>query len=516
MGALVGCGAAPVGAGADDGASADTGGDGSGSSGGDTDGSSTDPEDDRLWITHAFGRTSMLPYENRNTDCVSWTVDNEMPVYVQSVLVSNEGGFHHSNWFVVPEDVFDGPDGYWPCDERGYSELAAGNQGSVLFAQSTQSYVEEQNLTPGAVIKIPARSRIVAGIHTLNASPREAQSGLWVSLAPIHPADVTAVVGPLAMEYRDIELPANQVSRLSTECDFAAAHEFATGGAPLSLKLHYLLPHYHYLGNYFDVTVVGGELDGESVYRLDGFNADANGRTFDPPLDLPGATGLKMTCGYDNWTSEDVAWGYDEGEMCVLMALVESDTGMVGSVQLDSQIVGVQDDIHMYEGPCLAFAIAKNEDQGMPTPEEIDAPLYLPPVDPEDQGLPPFPECKDADRTAVPDAPATLASLAETIFAPACSYASCHGAGGAGQLDLTASDLHAELLGHDVLLSPGMPLVDPGNPDNSWLYHLLADCEPTLPSGVVVSHMPKNAPQLLDDEVVAQLRAWIEAGALND
>ena len=55
----------------------------------------------------------------------------------------------------------------------------------------------------------------------------------------------------------------------------------------------------------------GGELDGESVFRLEGFNADANGVTFDPPLDLPGATGLKMSCGYDNWTSEDVQWGAD-------------------------------------------------------------------------------------------------------------------------------------------------------------------------------------------------------------
>lgn len=61
-----------------------------------------------------------------------------------------------------------------------------------------------------------------------------------------------------------------------------------------------------------------------------------------------------------------------------------------------------------------------------------------------------------------------------------------------------------------------MPLVSPGDPDDSWLYHLLADREPTLPAGQVVSHMPKNAPKLLDDALVAKLREWIEAGALDD
>ena len=67
-----------------------------------------------------------------------------------------------------------------------------------------------------------------------------------------------------------------------------------------------------------------------------------------------------------------------------------------------------------------------------------------------------------------------------------------------------------------LLFDTGMPLVDPGDPENSWLYHPLANCEPTLTGGQVVSHMPKNAPKLLEDGLVAKLRGWIEAGALDD
>jgi hypothetical protein len=475
-----------------------------------------EPADDRLWITHAFGPLGMQPWEDDDSRCVSWTVQNALPVYAQAVLASNEGGFHHSNWFIVPEDVYPGPDGYWPCAERGYTEIDAATKGTVLFAQSTQSYVEEQRLSPGAVVKLPAGSKIVAGLHTLNASPREVESGLWLSLAPIHPAEVTAVVAPLSMQYKDLHIPPLTEARFTADCDLAIPHAITTLGGQLALRLHYILPHYHYLGNYFDVTVVGGELDGQSVFTIEGFSADASGITFDPPLELVGARGLRMTCGYDNWTSNQVEWGNGEGEMCVMLALVENETVIGASVEFGNHIVAVEDGVHMYEGLCLGLAVAKSPDQGMPTQQEILAPLYLPPLDPNDQGLPPIPACHDADRNAAPEAPVSLTSLRETIFAPACSYSACHGQGAAAGLDLGAANLHGALMNHSLIVAAGMPLVDPGNPDNSWLYHLLADCEPTLPSGIVVSHMPKNAPKLLDDALVAKLAAWIEAGAPND
>ncbi|MCX4243599.1 hypothetical protein [Paraliomyxa miuraensis] len=475
-----------------------------------------EPDDERFWITHAFGPLAMPAWDDDASRCVSWTVGNARPVYAQAVLASNEGGFHHSNWFVVPEDVYPGPDGYWPCDERGFNELDAATKGTVLFAQSTQSYVEEQRLAPGAVLKLPERAKIVAGLHTLNASPRAQESGLWISLEPLHPADVTAVVSPVSMQYHDLHLPPMTESRVTADCNLATPYAITSAGDPLWLRVHYILPHYHYLGNHFDVTVVGGELDGQSIFSIEGFDADASGMTFDPPLDLPGATGLRMTCGYDNWTSNAVEWGNGDGEMCVMLALVETDYVIGASVDLGNHLVDVVDGIHMYEGVCIGLALPKAPEQGMPTEPEILAPLYLPPIDPADQGLPPIPPCHDADPSAEPDAPATLGSLRETIFAPGCSFSSCPGPLGAAGLDLTAADLHAELLGHALVTPAGMPLVDPGNPDNSWLYHLLADCEPTVASGVVVSHMPKNAPKLLDDELVAQLRVWIEAGALDD
>jgi len=472
--------------------------------------------DDTIRITHEFGPLALPAFEDNVTRCTSWTLDNEKAVYVNAVQMANLGGFHHSNWFVVPEDQFPGEDGYWDCADRGFDEITAGSQGAtVLFAQSTQSYTEDQKLAPGAVVKVPPRYKVIATLHTLNASPETTDTNLWLTLYPIHPMEVNGVVTGLSIQYKDLDIPPFTEARFTANCDLGTPY-WITKQAPLALRLHYILPHYHYLGNFFEVKVVGGLHDGEVVYSLDGFDGQANGKTFDPPLDLPGATGLSVSCGYDNWRSENVTWGNGEGEMCVMLALVESDAIMGATVELGSVLVGVEEDIQMYEGLCLGIALPENEEQGMPTPEEIAAPLYLPPVDPNDQGIPPIPECRDADPAVLPDGEPTLTRLRDNVFGPSCTYSSCHGMSAVANLDLGATDLHAELLGHDVIAQTTRPLVAPGDPEGSHLYHLLSRCEPTDDAGGVLKHMPYNAPFLLDDGRVALVREWIANGALDD
>ena len=471
-----------------------------------------DPEPQLL--THSFGALTLKAQEDSPGRCASWRLNNEQALYVQAVQLANEGGFHHSNWIVVPEDSYPGTDGYWDCAARGFEEISATQLGTVLFAQSTQSYDEEQRLAAGAVIKIPPRHKIVGLLHTLNTAPRETRSGLWLSLELIHPRAVASVVSPLSLEYRALDIPGNQESRFTGDCDLNLNHQAITG-KPLALRLHYILPHYHYLGNYFDVRVVGGELDGESVYQLDGFNGEGNGLTFDPPLELPGATGLRFTCGYDNWRDQRVGWGNGDGEMCVMLALVEADVVLGATVDAFNHIVGVSDDIHYYEGLCLSAAARKSPGQTAPTRAEQEAPMYLPPLDPADAELPPVPACVDVDPALPGEAPASLQSVKDSLFAPSCSFSACHGEAAAAGLDLHAADLHAELLGHAVA-GTTMPLVSPGDPDNSWLLRVLSRCEPTDEQGHVGQHMPQNAPFLLDSALVNKVRDWIAAGAPGD
>ncbi|MBK6843227.1 MAG: hypothetical protein IPG88_13120 [Gemmatimonadetes bacterium] len=117
---------------------------------------------------------------------------------------------------------------------------------------------------------------------------------------------------------------------------------------------------------------------------MTGFNGEGNGKAFDPPLQLPGATGLRFTCGYDNWRNETIGWGNGDGEMCVLLALVEADAVLGSSVDAYNHLVEAGDDIRHYEGPCLTGAVPKKANQSLPTAAERGADFYVPPQDPAD------------------------------------------------------------------------------------------------------------------------------------
>ena len=385
----------------------------------------------------------------------------------------------------------------------------------MLFAQSTQSFAEEQRTGAGAVIKVPARHKVVADLHMLNVGPAEVTSDLFMSLELIHPKQVEVVLTPFRLSYLDLDIPANSLSWFTGVCDdLGADYEAATGG-PVDIKLHYVLPHYHYLGNYFDLTLLGGPMDGQSVFSLSGFDGEANGGTFDPPLDLSGITGIRYTCGYDNWRDVNVGWGIGDQEMCVMLGLAESGVLIDASVTGGTVAVGTEDGVTKFEGPCGVLTVPKNPAQGPPTEAEREGPFEVP--ESGDEGIPPVPECVDHDPAVAPSLEPTLSNLYEAVFLPSCTFNACHGLSGqAAGLNLQAPDLHAELLGHEVLANPGMSLVEPGDPDSSWLYQIMSSCEPALDGGGVAAHMPRNAPVLLSDEAVALVREWIAMGALDD
>jgi hypothetical protein len=485
---------------------------------GDGDGDATDTGDtggeelETALLTHRFGEVDLAAFEETEP-CVQWTLDNDEALYVQAVTLSNLGYFHHSNWFVIPENIYAGPDGYYNCADRNFDELGAASVGTVIFAQSTQSFVEEQRTGPGAVIKIPPRYKIVAGTHLLNVGPAPVTTDSFMTLELIHPRDVEVVLAPFRLTYYDLDIPANARSRFTGICEnFAQEYEDVVG-TPLDMKLHYVLPHYHYLGDFFDLTLIGGPNDGMSVHSINGFNGEANGKAYAPALDLTGVTGLRFTCGFDNWRDVNVGWGIGDQEMCVMLALAESGTLMDMSVNSGSMAVGQVDCIYQYEGHCDYLAVPKGTDQTVPTAAEKNGPFNVPPSG--DEGIPPVPECIDHDPTVEPIIAPTLQNVFDAVFLPSCMFSACHGSvGDASGLDLQSPTLLAELLDHEVVGNPGATLVEPGDPDNSWLYQVMSTCEPAIDGGGVASHMPRNAPILLSDEMVALVREWIAGGAL--
>lgn len=108
----------------------------------------------------------------------------------------------------------------------------------------------------------------------------------------------------------------------------------------------------------------------------------------------------------------------------------------------------------------------------------------------------------DADSAApVPD----FADLEADIFVPSCAFSFCHG-GGTGGLELDGAGDHAALVGVPSTGMSGATLVIAGDAEGSYLVH-------KVEGRASIAGEPMPAPNGLDADAVAALRAWIDAGA---
>lgn len=286
-------------------------------------------------VGHDFGTTVVPASTERDGMCWSWTIGNAEPLRVNQVSMQNDGWFHHSNWFYVPDTVYPVPDGVWDCGAAGFTELGAAIFGGAIYAQTTQVEAEDQTFLPGAVVEIPANSRIIAAAHVLNFSTEDQETGLRVQLHTLDEADVEVELQPFRFTYLDLDIPADSDTAHTGDCDLETEHQ-AIHGEPLDLKLHYVLPHTHALGDSFTLEVSGGDADGQVVAEQLDLYGEPSGVTLEEPLDFGalGATGMRFTCGHRNYTDSWVGWGIDDQEMCVMLGFAEVDMRFDGTVSV--------------------------------------------------------------------------------------------------------------------------------------------------------------------------------------
>lgn len=283
--------------------------------------------------TYAFGPYPVEPGTEVTDQCVSATLNNDEPIYVNQVELTTEAGFHHSNWFWVPEHQFAGPDGTWKCSDRAYSEAAAGLFGAVVFAQSTQALHEIQAFPAGAAIKIPPHSKLVAGTHLLNASDDVVSPTLRLTITPIPATQVTIDLHGFAFQNMTIQIPPKATSRFTIECDLTKG--LGLDGTPYErpapdFKIYHVLAHYHELGSGLTFEALrdsdgGAEMVFETATRI----GDGLAAVLDPPFDLTGHAKIRFACQYENPRDVSVGWGVGDQEMCIAFGF--SDSPMVWS-----------------------------------------------------------------------------------------------------------------------------------------------------------------------------------------
>lgn len=344
---VVGCGDATSGGGsAGAGGDGAAGGDGVGGSGGDS-------TKFVATVEHTF---DPIPVESGAEEywCQSWTIGNDEPLYVNKVRQANDGGWHHSNWFFVPEEEF-GEDGTWKCNDRGFGEVMAAVFGGVIFAQSTQTFEEVQRFPEGTAVIIPPRSKIIGNVHLFNAAAAPINSTLTMGFQSLEEEEVEVKLREMSFANYDIAIPEKRQSRWSQTCDLSDI----IGD---SLKVYYVLGHYHQWGNYFKMSFVDDEGSESPVVEFGSTAGDTLGVTINPPFDSGGAKHVRFECGYNNTTDRELHWGNNgQEEMCQFLAYVDGNAKIASFAGgNEPEFMGENEDgVEMFDTPCgdAPFAI---------------------------------------------------------------------------------------------------------------------------------------------------------------
>lgn len=312
----------------------------------------TDVEGDSFnasW-SYTFPPVAVAPGSERDYDCQAVTLNNDEPLYVSAVRQYNDGAWHHSNWFHVPEDEF-GADGTFDCRDVEFDMVSAALLGGVVFAQSTQTFEEVTRFPEGAVVVIPPRSKILGALHLVNfgAAPIDTTLTLELETVPAEAAEVE--LQPLSFLIYSLQIPPQMESRWQMNCDMSELYSFLP--ADSRFGIYYVMGHYHSWGNYFNLSYV--EQDGTERTIVEHTNqaGETLGQIVDPPVFAGDAPGLKVTCGYNNNTDRTLVWGNNgEDEMCMFLAYVGAPLRVVSWGQGAAAEKGMVDGYETFEAAC--------------------------------------------------------------------------------------------------------------------------------------------------------------------
>ncbi|HEY5924379.1 MAG TPA: hypothetical protein VIV11_22030 [Kofleriaceae bacterium] len=272
---------------------------------------------------YEFGPFDVAAQEEVTSKCVQISLHNADTIFINSVELTTGPGFHHSNWFFVPEHRFAGAEGTFNCKDRDFNIAAAAATGGVFFAQSTQSTHEVQAFPTGMAIPLPPRTKLIGQIHLLNRSDEDLVINPSLKLTPIPEAEVTKKLAGISMEFHPLSLPPRKQSRFTVDCDLEPYRDVEKN-RDLDFNIYYTLAHYHQYGTRMLLEAVTPTDTASTIYTTTNSIGDALGGPLLPPFPMTGNTRLRLTCEYYNNTDAMIYYGNGDGEMCVFLAFSDS------------------------------------------------------------------------------------------------------------------------------------------------------------------------------------------------
>lgn len=325
-------------------------------------------------LTHAYDPVMVDVAEEIANLCQSWVLGNEGPLYVNKIRQTNEGGWHHSNWFFVPEEAYapdpevEGPDatleGTWRCRDRSFHEYLAAAAGGVFFAQSTQTLQEVQAFPDRSALEIPPHSVIVGSIHLLNVSAAPLQTSMTLEVETVSADEVDIRLTPFSFAISDLKIPPAvdgipTASRTAMTCDLRGPFQEFLQQDVVDYNVYYVLGHYHQWGNSFNLSFVQEDGTRETIFEITNRIGEPIGSIIDPPMNNDGAPLLRSECGFINNTDATLTRGLQNGEMCDFLAYTDANlkVGAGGGSNdgiPDDEVDGVP--VHELDcGPITAF-----------------------------------------------------------------------------------------------------------------------------------------------------------------
>lgn len=312
---------------------------------------------------HSFADFTVKSGEEIKSLCQSWTLHNAEELWVNAVELSQDASSHHSNWTFVPDTKFEGEDGVWPCQDRGYSQLEAALYGGVVYAQSTQAAHEVQKFPNGAAVRIPPYSRIIGDVHLLNTTSEDVTGHSTLTLYALAPAEVAIKLTPFHFSYEGLAIPPHADSRFTGMAQLDS--KFAAVGHPFKMDIYFVLPHYHALGQSFFLDVMGGVNDKKRVFEVGAYDGEAHGLAYDPPFSVSDAEGFTFGCDFTNPRDDVIHYGLGDQEMCEMLGFADSPVAFESIVD-EANPAGEDGGVQLFEGVAntLAFEWDHNKPGG--------------------------------------------------------------------------------------------------------------------------------------------------------
>jgi hypothetical protein len=226
--------------------------------------------------------------------CVRFTVPEDM--YITNIEAQAPIGTHHTVLTIAGSNGTSGADGEQDCSVTtiGMVMLYASGVGTSPLA-----------FPPGVAVKVTAGQQIHLNLHLYNAGddPLSGESAIWVKSQPTAPPDIAEMVFAGKILFFVPKMTMNHP--VTNTC---------TVTSPFTLFA--LWPHMHKLAKHQKVELIRGGVTTE-LHNLAYNFTEQNYFLRDPLLQVQTGDQIRVTCTYDNPTSQDVYIGdSSDREMC--------------------------------------------------------------------------------------------------------------------------------------------------------------------------------------------------------